>query len=266
MWTKQVTKISGNDFKKLQQKWYKKLADVGFEDIESHASGPFPMLKVYHSSRFRKVDSEQFFAKQSYFISAGQFLQTYKFSTSSHKRIWKLHCEGKTQSVIAKLCKTNSANVGRLIKFLGAKMQDKVSELITIREGKESDHNFVYATALRGMYYGIPQLSLSPKDTFMACYHAILEKILALPGTYLKIACMKDDPDCVLGYLLGSSKGHIYFAFVKKSWRKLGIATELFRSIQPRPSCAVAVTRIGEKILKKARLQYNPFLLSGDLT
>ena len=48
------------------------------------------------------------------------------------------------------------------------------NELVTIRDIESEDINFIYATWLRGLYYGESYFSLMPKDIFMAKYHGVI--------------------------------------------------------------------------------------------
>jgi hypothetical protein len=142
-------------------------------------------------------------------------------------------------------------------------MLGKLDTVIAIREGTPNDHTFIFATMLRGVYYGCPQLNLIPKDTFMANYHKIVETLLSLPTTKIKVACLPDDPECVVGYALGDERGVVHFIFVKTAWRKLGIAGLLFKSL-PTVKWVTHLTHLGERLLKKQRgVRFNPFIMGG---
>lgn len=87
---------SSKDFKKLQNKWYKKLAKTGFQDIEEDHHGS-QKLKHYCSNYFWiQYKPERFNARAEYFVAAGHFLYSYKFESELEKRIWLRHSEGET--------------------------------------------------------------------------------------------------------------------------------------------------------------------------
>ncbi len=64
----------------------------------------------------------------------------------------------------------------------------------------ESDKNFILATMLRGLFYGNSWFSEIDKGVFMCNYHRTLENLLAKDSTQVLIACLKEDPDVILGY------------------------------------------------------------------
>jgi hypothetical protein len=94
-------------FESLKEKWYKKLAKSGFEDIEHNESH----LKQWHSFNFSdSKDSHRFSAalfssKAEYYRLAGQFLHTHTFVKPVEKVIWTYHTEGKTNREISRLLK-----------------------------------------------------------------------------------------------------------------------------------------------------------------
>lgn len=92
------SKFQTKPFKALQEKWYKKLKDEGFKDVEQDENH----LKEWDSHAFvSRYSSKLFASKQTYFELAGQFVYTYKFKTPREKLIWELHAEGKTITQIS---------------------------------------------------------------------------------------------------------------------------------------------------------------------
>lgn len=80
-------------FKSLKEKWYKKLEKSGFEDIEDNSLEE-PLIKDWHSRRFKKWPKEVFDFRLKYYADARSLLHTYAFESELHKRIWELHSEG----------------------------------------------------------------------------------------------------------------------------------------------------------------------------
>lgn len=133
------------------------------------------------------------------------------------------------------------------------------SELIAIRDFTPSDENFIYASWLRGMYYGESWLSLMKKDVFMATYHKVVETLINSPGVQIKVACLKDDPEVILGYAVLSRVAPVlHWVFVKSSWRGIGIAKSLVPS---ETKIVTNVTKSGLAIMRKyPGVSYNPLL------
>lgn len=93
------------DFKKLQAKWYKKLADTGFQDIED-LSRYYEPLKTWDSFLFKgQYTPEQFAERAKYFQRCERALSLHKFKTKLEKEIWTLHTQGHTVREIVKALK-----------------------------------------------------------------------------------------------------------------------------------------------------------------
>lgn len=98
--------------KDLLDKWYKKLEDEGFEDIERDEYS----LKEYHSSYFRNKHKQgSFEQKQRYYELAAQLLHSFPFTSTASKAIWRLHCTGMSVLAIAKELKLSDKVVARSI-------------------------------------------------------------------------------------------------------------------------------------------------------
>lgn len=132
-------------------------------------------------------------------------------------------------------------------------------DLITTRSYLPDDRAFILACWLRGIYYGNTFFSEIPKNIFMEHYHKVLERFLDNPSVTITVACLKDDPQVILGYSVSRvSKGQVVldFVFVKKAWRQIGIA----KSLTPSNLQAVThLTKLGRAIKPKG-VDYNPFL------
>lgn len=133
------------------------------------------------------------------------------------------------------------------------------NELVGIRDYLPGDRNFILATWLRGLYYGDSWFREIPKDIFMDNYHRALEGILASKAVSVRVACLKDDPEVILGYAIVSS-GALHWLFVKSAWRGIGIA----KSLVPSDTSTVThLTKVGLGILKKhPGVIFNPFAIN----
>jgi hypothetical protein len=132
------------------------------------------------------------------------------------------------------------------------------SDLIEIRDGVEADKAFIFATFLRSLYYDGGIFGEVPKDIFMLHYHAVIESLLSLPSAEVKVACLKDDNEVIVGYALLSAHGEILnYLYIKSAWRKIGLAKALAGSSV---KSVTHLTKVGLSILKKQKgIIFNPF-------
>lgn len=133
------------------------------------------------------------------------------------------------------------------------------TDLFTIRKGLDTDLPFVLATWLRGAYYGNSWFQEIDKAAFMAFYHGFLERLLRSPGVELNVACLKDDPDVILGYSVTRMAQDLVildWVFVKTAWRRIGIA----KALTPGNLTTVThLTKIGKSIKPKT-VKFYPFI------
>lgn len=124
---------------------------------------------------------------------------------------------------------------------------------ISIRSPQPGDINFILSTALKGLYYGSRFWAEVDQDSFFKNYEPFF-KTLMLKGT-IRIACLNDDPDVILGWVMFHNQT-LDFVFVKKSYRKLGIA----KLLCPEDITTVShITDQGNSIRKQRKLKFNPF-------
>ena len=95
-------------FKNLRDRWYKKLKDSGFEDIEQDED----RLKEYSTTRFtsgknNKLPPDQIKtlndSKEEYYRVAGHFLHEHEFNNEVDRFIWQKHAEGHSYRDITKM-------------------------------------------------------------------------------------------------------------------------------------------------------------------
>jgi GNAT superfamily N-acetyltransferase len=130
--------------------------------------------------------------------------------------------------------------------------------LIAIRDYIPDDENFVFSTALAGIYYGDSWFSKIKKAIFVSHYRKILQGILSKPTTRVRVACIQDDPQEIKGYaILVNDDKALMWVFVKKDWRNNGIAKAL---IPDTITEVTNLTALGEILMKKyPQLSFNPF-------
>lgn len=128
------------------------------------------------------------------------------------------------------------------------------SEMITVRPANKDDKAFIYATWLRGLYYGNPWFTMIHKKSYMDSYHNILDQLFKKPGLVVNVACLKDDQELILGYS-ATEQDILHWVFVKQAWRRFGIAKQLI----PKDTKVIThVTTMSEKIRPKNWI-FDPF-------
>lgn len=122
-----------------------------------------------------------------------------------------------------------------------------------IRDMEDEDKAFIYSTWLRGLYYGDSWFAECERTSFFANYHKVIE--ILLPRSIVKIACLSDNHDVVLGYVVFSGPT-IHWIFVKKAFRKMGIA----RAMVPERTITTVthLTKLG-RIIKPSNWVFDPF-------
>jgi hypothetical protein len=116
-----------------------------------------------------------------------------------------------------------------------------------IREANTgSDHAFLYSTWRNALWYSKKR---DPKDAD-AFYKDLSQKIatlLKVPGTQVKIACLSDDPDMLLGWSVMNGD-LLVFVYVKIDYRRKGIGRLLTKGFK---TFDVPQTKIGRSLLEK---------------
>lgn len=135
---------------------------------------------------------------------------------------------------------------------------DKFNGLFNVRDGRTGDVPFIISTFLKALYYGDSWFSSIPKDVFMDNYKLVAQSLMQGANTVVKVACLPEDPDVILGYsILSADFQVIHFVYVKRHWRFRGIATALT------PRHPTAVTHMTTQALplmsKLSPAIFNPF-------
>lgn len=247
------------EFKTLQKEFYDKLADSGFEDIEETDS-PKELLTAWHGSYFTaRHDPEDFKEIAQYYNSADSILNNYEFSNEVDKQIWERHSKGLSIRRIALELSIKNWVVHKSIQkfksiFITKKNNVSVN-LVEIRNGVIADSDLIYATWLRPLYYDNDLFSEIGRDQYFKTYPKIIEKILERPAIWVRIACLKEDPDVILGYAV-LEKDMLHWIYVKKAWRELGLAKKL---VPPYIVQFSHATNLGLKLKPKDWI-FNPFI------
>lgn len=141
-------------------------------------------------------------------------------------------------------------------------MMSSPSENVALRLATLEDKNFIMATWLKGLRHGNDWYSLIDQKAYFEVYPKVIESILASSYTEVRIACLRSDPEVILGYIVVDGKDpaqptRAHWIFVKKAWRGIGIA----RLLTPTTITTVThLTKTGLGLMKKHQhLIFNPF-------
>lgn len=127
-----------------------------------------------------------------------------------------------------------------------------------VRDFKPEDKNLIYESWLKGLYFGMDYYKEIPAHIYNKKYRSVVDLLFSM-GAKVKVACLKEDEDSILGYAVYTQdEKRLHWCFTKHAWRKIGIAKQLI------PSTIEEVThisRVGLSILRKnPRVIFNPFL------
>ena len=137
---------------------------------------------------------------------------------------------------------------------------------VVVREGRQEDLPFVFATWLRNYYAGSLFAKRIPKNVFFKSHHQILERLMQR-GAKALVAALPEDPDTIIGYVVFETKPEvIHFAYVKGPFRRMGIGRELLAktglAVEKREvACSHWTFTLDELSQRIPKLQYNPYLM-----
>lgn len=271
-----MSQFKTKQFKKLQDEYYQKLKEDGFNDIEDAWNDK---LKEYNSrAASRKLEQSPFASKiyeetLEYFRLCDQILETYHFKSIWDRCVWSLHAKGFTNREIEKYLRLDGlrkSTINNIIKEIRSFMLNDENKpitresLIAHRAFKPEDLNFILSTWIKGYFYGSDELSYmteSPmaKREFFIQYEPLIKSILSRPTTKIKVACLSDSFDDIVGYSVEENQGNekvLHWVFVRSEWRKIGIAKSL---LNDKITHVSHLSNLGKK-LNKYNWIYNPFL------
>jgi hypothetical protein len=130
-----MSKFNGDEFKKLQKKWYDTIARTPgkngqvFTDIED-TTLPSNPLKSWHNMRFILKDQDQMAATKTYYEQAQSLLHQHKFKNNTHYRIWELHCGGASRRRIQQEIKDMRPT------YKGARISEIILEIAKFIKGE----------------------------------------------------------------------------------------------------------------------------------
>jgi hypothetical protein len=93
-------------FKQIQNKWYKKLQEDGFEDIEKNEHELKTYSNVLTKSENNRRIAGPINGKEAYYKLATWFVNDYKFKSNLEKVIWEYHSNGLSIRNISRVLQT----------------------------------------------------------------------------------------------------------------------------------------------------------------
>lgn len=128
---------------------------------------------------------------------------------------------------------------------------------VEIRLARESDLPFIYSSWSKGHVFGSGEISEEEAEREIRKRRRLIEYVIKSPKTATLVACLSTAPDVIVGYSVAEQKDEqaiLHWVFVKKDWRKLGIARAL---VYPETTHVTHLTKLG-RIIKPARWIYSP--------
>ena len=128
---------------------------------------------------------------------------------------------------------------------------------LALRLATPADRPFIHSTWLKGQRFNNPFFAETEPTAYYAAYGAIVDRILDNPTTTVAVACLSDEPDVIVGYSVTTAPGILHWVYVKKQWRKNGVAKML---VADTIKTVTAITYAGLQIAKKRKYTFNPFI------
>jgi len=132
-----------------------------------------------------------------------------------------------------------------------------------MREAKLEDLPFIYSTWLRSYRHSSQFAKKLTNETFYDMHHRIIDAFIARGGL-VYIAHPINEPGVILGYLcIEPNQSLVQYVYVKKAFRKMGIAKKLYESRKIQDSLIFTHwTTDTDWITKKlTNFIYNPYLI-----
>lgn len=122
--------------------------------------------------------------------------------------------------------------------------------------------SFFYSTTLHSFLFGSPQSRGIRQSIYYAGHGRVLTRLLERKQAKLLIACLKEDEDVIIGYML-SEPEIMHFVYVKRPFRNMGIAKQLWQMSDLDYACQVSHKTYDMVRLmnKHPKITYNPYLL-----
>jgi ribosomal protein S18 acetylase RimI-like enzyme len=123
---------------------------------------------------------------------------------------------------------------------------------IAIRPANSEDVSFIYNSWLKQYRERSRFASPIHPKIFYDRHHKVLERILAVTSTQVLVCSPKENPETILGYLVFTNANVpiLHFVYVKAAFRRLGIASALFKDAQLDPNKCVYTHRVDKRSVR----------------
>jgi ribosomal protein S18 acetylase RimI-like enzyme len=120
---------------------------------------------------------------------------------------------------------------------------------VILRDIQPTDHALIFSSWRNALWFAEKRPD-NEADKFYAMTSKSIRKLLDNKENHVKIACLQEDPDEIIGYAV-LNKSHLHFVYVKVDYRKKGIGSLLTKGFETvtRPQ-----TRIGKVLVEKKKL------------
>lgn len=134
---------------------------------------------------------------------------------------------------------------------------------ILLRGVTQEDWAYLYATWLKHYKFSSDFAKRIPHSIFFHKHHLLIGSILRKKETVTLIAYPKDSPEIIVGYITyekPSTRPVIHFIYVKRAFRKMGVARELIEVLDLSRGVFTHWTEDTDWIVRKVpSLQYDPY-------
>lgn len=144
-------------------------------------------------------------------------------------------------------------------------IEQKVDNVM-LRGIQEDDLHFIFSSWLKS--YRSSNFAKNITNTiYFDQQHKLIEHLLS--SSQVVIACRKEDPKEIFGYIVASKIGNVFavhYVYVKHLFRHLGIGKLLLNSLNPQDAQAMCYTHdtpTATRLAAKFGLVYHPFLIFG---
>lgn len=139
------------DFKKLQAKWYAKLKDLHFSDIEYYSKNADSGFSTLNSQvlpyNIKHLSHLEFKNTLEYFNHAAHFANLHKFPSRLHKFVWELYVEGISYRKMQPLIKARGFKHIPSIFWISTKLQELRVQFKkytnTLEDPEQGLHDFI---------------------------------------------------------------------------------------------------------------------------
>lgn len=134
---------------------------------------------------------------------------------------------------------------------------------IVLRDAVPEDVSFIFNSWLKS-YRGSRAVAGIVSSVFFAEHHRVLERIMK--SCKVIVACNPEDTSQIYGYIVHEMVSGVdvfHYAYVKHTFRRMGLAKAMLQHIKPDTSTASMyshATPVGDKIAPKYHMVYSPYL------